>query len=178
MFHHYLSLWYETPTYIYLIGICVCVLAWSALAHFFRDRKLWFKINLIVFILALVAVLFITVFLRSGQEAKITLIPFSVFELAKQYPDVYNQIMLNVVLFVSIGLSLPFVFEKIIKHPVMMTVICSLVFSVVIETLQYVFACGYSEIDDIIFNTTGAFVGTLSYYISYLLRKLTAKRKK
>ncbi|MDE6917759.1 MAG: VanZ family protein, partial [Lachnospiraceae bacterium] len=36
---------------------------------------------------------------------------------------------------------------------------CGLLFSLCIETMQYVFGTGYSELDDLILNTIGAWIG-------------------
>lgn len=73
--------------------------------------------------------------------------------------------LINVFLFVPIGLSLPFVLSEN-KHPVVTTVIMALVFSVSIEVVRFIFSLGLCEVDDVIMNTLGTMIGTLGYRIS------------
>lgn len=73
--------------------------------------------------------------------------------------------LMNVFLFVPIGLSLPFALSKK-KHPVIITMIAAFLFSVSIEAIQYYFALGLCEMDDVIMNTLGAMIGTLAYFLS------------
>lgn len=71
----------------------------------------------------------------------------------------------NIFWFIPMGIILAKRFNFLI------TVILACLISVSIETLQWLFKNGVSDIDDIIFNTTGAAVGYIIYY-------LLVKRKK
>ncbi len=67
----------------------------------------------------------------------------------------------NVAMFFPAGIFLPVVFKKLnIKK----TVLIGLLLSVTIEILQYITASGYSDIDDIIMNTVGVFIGSVTYF--------------
>lgn len=70
--------------------------------------------------------------------------------------DNYWEQVLNVVLFVPFGVLIACLFKK---RRMMMAILLSFALSCLVETLQYVFQCGYSEIDDVIHNTLGAVVG-------------------
>jgi len=47
------------------------------------------------------------------------------------------------------------------RRPLLSTVLVGFAASLTIETAQYVFALGYSDIDDLLMNTFGAFLGAL-----------------
>lgn len=100
-------------------------------------------------------------------------IPFHSFYEAKTQPEIYRTMLMNIFLFEPIGLSLPNILPKK-AHPVAVTVIIAILFSVIIEAAQYRFCLGRCEIDDVIFNTSGAFVGALGYL---LFGHLTKERK-
>lgn len=154
-----------------------CVFLWVLLAYCFKDNDIWIAINKIVVVIALIAILFVMLFTRSVQKHQITLQPFAIFDLAKVYPDVYSQMVLNVVLFLPFGLSMPFCVKDRVKHPALVTIVTALLLSVIVEILQYVFSCGYSEIDDVMLNVFGAFLGMLSYVFADILKRERVKRK-
>ena len=80
-------------------------------------------------------------------------------------------------LFLPLGLSLPFVFSNKIKHPVLVTIVFAFGLSVMVEVLQYILKCGYSELDDVILNTVGAVCGASAYLIARFADKKWQKRK-
>ena len=167
MVHHYLSLLHEIPIFVYVIFTALIIILWAGFSVLLYKKKVWVPINFALLSFGIVLVLFITLFTRNAQQSQqIEFIPFSILEQARVYPDVYNQMILNVLLFLPFGLSLPFCLEKRIKHPILITTCLAVVLSVSVEFLQYVLRCGYSEVDDVILNTLGAFLGTLSYLIS------------
>lgn len=178
MLHNQLSLLYEIPSYIYFLIIAFCIIVWGVAGSFFDKKKVWLILNSVIMLVTIVAVFFITLFSREVQQSQIVLSPFSVFSLAKTYPDVYNQMVLNIVLFLPFGLSLPFCVKSKIKRPVMFVMSVSVALSMVVEILQYVFERGYSEVDDVLLNVLGALLGTLSYLFAQLINNRLQKRKK
>lgn len=96
------------------------------------------------------------------------------------------QILLNIFLFVPLGYFLADFFngqEKKLKnvedsylrswlHPLLI----SFAVSVVIEAIQYVCALGYCDIDDIVSNMLGAFLGVSVYHI--FLRLIVVEKQK
>lgn len=64
----------------------------------------------------------------------------------------------NIIWFVPLGMYL----EGQKKWKLVATVLCGFLFSLTIETLQYAFGTGFSELDDLILNTFGVFLGALS----------------
>ncbi|MDE5824987.1 MAG: VanZ family protein [Lachnospiraceae bacterium] len=62
----------------------------------------------------------------------------------------------NIVWFVPFGMYLQYMGkQKTLLH----TTIYGFLFSLLIETLQYVFGTGFSELDDLVLNTLGAWIG-------------------
>lgn len=116
--------------------------------------------------MAIILIIAVTLCFRNTEAKDFSLIPFSSFEIAKTHSDVYQEVMLNVVLFFPVGLTMPFVINRITEHPVIITIITSCILSVFIEIFQYLFNRGYAEIDDVIFNTLGAGIGCIAFVMS------------
>ena len=67
-----------------------------------------------------------------------------------------KQTITNFVMFMPLGFIIPVVFNNLRKW--WKTALCIMTFILIIETLQYVIGRS-ADIDDLIFNTTGALVG-------------------
>ena len=91
------------------------------------------------------------------SERRASLQPFASFEAAKTQPEVYRSVLLNFLMFLAFGLSLAWVLLGRWKTVwrVLTVILTGLVFSLVIEILQYVLSLGIAETDDVIFNTLG-----------------------
>lgn len=166
MIHKIISILYELPIYEYVLLICCALVIWTILSILLCNRKSWKWINLIFFLATVLLIIAVTIFFRNTEEKEFSLIPFSSFEIAKIHSDVYQEVMLNVVLFFPVGLTMPFVINRITNHPVIITIITSCILSVIIEIFQYLFNRGYAEIDDVIFNTLGAGIGCIAFVMS------------
>lgn len=173
--HDFLSRIFEW-SYSAFIEIAVLILLiWSLLALLLRKHKnAWRIVNIVGLLLAVAMILYVTLINRSEGKQILRLIPFSSFELAKQYHDVYTQIIINVILFMPIGLTLPFILQNR-KHAVLWTILCALAFSTAIEAFQFIFSLGEVETDDVIFNTLGTAIGALPYVIIGIINKRTDK---
>ncbi len=169
MFHRYLSRMYEIPSYIYIIGIILAICLWAYLAFLHQGKRKWHICNRVIFVLTLFAILFITVLVRSKGATGVYLNPLYAFELAKEFPDVYNQMVLNVVLFLPMGMTIPYAFKC--RFPIALTLSISFFYTLVIEFLQYFLSRGYFEVGDLILNFTGSLIGAGSYIIYKNLHK-------
>ncbi|MBD5137184.1 MAG: VanZ family protein [Lachnospiraceae bacterium] len=76
----------------------------------------------------------------------------------------------NIAAFVPFGMFLPMIKSK--KTGLINTVIISFLFSACIETIQLYFKLGVFDVDDIVLNTLGGFIG----YLLYLIGKAWCKR--
>ncbi len=81
----------------------------------------------------------------------------------------YSNIFGNILLF----LPLPFILKMYLKVYKFSTVfLISVVFSIAIESIQYIFKVGVADIDDVILNTIGACIGY--FFISQSKKSLTS----
>ena len=74
----------------------------------------------------------------------------------------------NLVIFIPFGILVPKVFRGI--NSVWAMALVTLMTSVLIEIVQFMLACGYSEVEDVIMNVAGGVIG-------YLIIKFIEKRK-
>lgn len=97
-----------------------------------------------------------------GSTREIVLIPFKT-------PGGSNLIFLyslaNLVIFIPFGIIVPKVFHSINKVWKMLLV--TLATSIAIEAIQYILACGTSEVEDVIMNVAGGIVGYLIIRVIY-----------
>lgn len=128
-------------------------------------------INTVLFRISCTAIVYITIFVRTpGNVNQLVLIPFHSFVEAKVQPELYRSMLMNCLLFVPFGSTMPFMLSKAARHKVLRTILLAAVFSSLIELHQYLFLLGRAEIDDIICNTIGAAFGSLSYVLNYSAR--------
>lgn len=84
-----------------------------------------------------------------------------------------KEIVLNVILFIPVGILLPFIFcEKIRYYKALLLGFC---FSFVIECSQLLFCRGLFEWDDMIDNSIGAMIGCV--LVNQLKEKISERRK-
>lgn len=99
------------------------------------------------------AVLWITLFSRIGDGYRGFLLPFhSYVEILKGNRQFLLENIGNVVLFIPLGVALKWSGAKDVKK-------AGLLASLLIEVLQFTFALGTFECDDLIHNTLGAVIG-------------------
>ena len=100
------------------------------------------------------AVLWITLFSRLGTERRSFLLPFhSYVEILKGEWRPLLENIGNIALFIPLGVALKCGGVKDVKK-------AGLLASLLIEVLQFTFALGTFECDDLIHNTLGAVIGT------------------
>jgi len=129
-----------------------------------KKVKVSFGCFLSLFLISIICILLHTFFLRSTLIDEVVLQPFITFVLAQQQPELYRSFFMNILLFVPLGLSMPYCLsKKPYKRNVFITIGFAAVLSAGIEFLQYYYHLGRCETDDVIANTLGAAVGTLSY---------------
>lgn len=104
----------------------------------------------------LAAVLWITLFSRLRTERRSFLLPFhSYVEILKGNRQFLLENIGNVVLFIPLGVALQSIGVRDVKK-------AGFLASLLIEVLQFTFALGTFECDDLIHNTLGAVIGAWS----------------
>lgn len=94
------------------------------------------------------------------RNRSLSLIPFNDFaETASWFGPLFDYLG-NLAFFVPFGV-LVYMLLADARRPLLWATGCGLVFSLGVETAQYVFALGYTDIDDVIMNTLGALLGAL-----------------
>lgn len=153
-----------------LIAIPILLLVWSVIgAAFYKYMRI---IGTVMAVIAIGAILYITIFSRGEKNAGAEFIPFSSFARAKIQPEMYRSMLMNVFLFVPLGLSLSFVFGGSTGKRILLTILVGLLLSVTVEVIQYFARLGMAETDDVISNTVGTAIGSCAYLLSLLWRKL------
>lgn len=153
---------YRQPLQRILLWMLLLIFLWGYLGFREGREKRWRLLNFILFAGTAAAIFYMTVYTRGEGAGEVVLVPFRSFQEAKIQPELYRSMLMNVFLFVPIGLSLPFLLGKG-RLPEFLTVLGALAFSAGIEYLQYRYALGRCEVDDILMNTLGAAVGCLAH---------------
>ncbi|MBW9146780.1 VanZ family protein [Clostridium sp. CM027] len=106
---------------------------------------------------------------RAASLRRLNLIPFKLwvdfFENASSlgWAWAISNLFGNIIIFIPLGYLLPLILKK--AKSILPVACMSFVFSLVLESLQYVLAIGSSDIDDIILNTLGGVIGYLCYKV-------------
>lgn len=103
-----------------------------------------------------------------ASERTISIIPFqSIYDMAISNASIgriIENVLGNIVLFIPFGILFSIISNK--KHK---EVLCAaIIFSLLIEITQFLFALGSTDVDDLIFNVLGAYIG---YFVSDKISK-------
>lgn len=117
-------------------------------------------------LLGLTIILLVTFVRRKSSENQVILIPMRVLFGLRAPGDFWDVTVMNVVLYVPFACGLCFVLGKKYTHPARLTILICFILSFTAEVLQYILDSGWTEVDDVLMNTLGAFLGTLPYMIT------------
>ena len=168
--------YYTQPMYhVYLEAIAMYIL-WLIAMFVLRDKARRI-ISVIGLILSIVLILLFTVSGRKSGSYDISLIPFITFVYAKNNSELYRSMFMNLLLFMPLGLCMPFALPKKVKIKGLLTIGAGMVLSIAIEAIQFFFSLGRCETDDVIMNTTGVIIGTSVYLFFFLVQTIKRKRR-
>ena len=161
----------QSPTSI-IAAIIISGALWGYLcAH--ADRRKWRFTNALLLLAATLIILHTTLLSRTPGTYTAVLTPFAALAAARQQPELYREMLMNVFLFFPLGLTmsnaLPRKWHRWLR--IALTALTSCVLSAGIEYAQYRFALGMAETDDVICNTLGAFVGASSLLLAHAMEK-------
>ena len=150
----------------------ILILIWAILYQHFKKKR-WAAINAVIFSLSTVVILYATILGRTSGDYKLILTPFATFSAARQQPELYREMLMNVFLFFPLGLTLSNALpQKWYRWGrIALTTLVGCIFSAGIEYAQYRYALGMAEVDDVICNTLGAFIGSTSLLIAHAIEK-------
>lgn len=158
---------YSRPLWLVALAIIVGIALWSWLGNTLStkspEHRAWTAINGVLLFLSLCTILYITLFRRSIGTQDIDLCPFHSFVAARQQPELYREMVMNVFLFVPFGLTLSALLPPIwaAKHRFLLVVVLGIAISIAVEWAQYYFKLGTAETDDVICNFIGALLGAI-----------------
>ena len=138
-------------------------------------------INIIFYISALIYLFILIMFLFKGFGKKmdsrsINLIPFkTIFNYitliaSPKFGFSIENIIGNILLFLPMGIYLNVITDR---NRLSLTII--ILISIIVEIIQYLFKFGILDIDDIILNSIGGFIGIKAY--NFLLTKFKTRDK-
>lgn len=135
------------------------VKCYSSFYSFFKIYTYYFTA-----VFLLVTVLMGFVYRTHGDQTGVNLVPFkgeikaSLYYLSSGQPLLAKRSLSNILFFVPVA---PILYNLIGKEKSAVYIIAPVCFSVTIEVLQRVLACGECDIDDVILNTLGSLIGLL-----------------
>lgn len=118
-------------------------------------------VSLLLFGFSIYIILSLTIFSRTASEYKIVLLPFYSFIAAKDTPEMWRQLFMNIVLFVPFGAFGASALSEKLSFKARIAIMSSAgcVLSLMIESVQYFCSLGEAWTDDVLCNALGAFLG-------------------
>ena len=166
---HYI---YSRPLIVIILFMVLALAVWGGSpAHI--AAKHWQRGNLVLTGLMAGAILYATILTRSEGSTGLILIPFASLTAARQQPELYREMLMNVFLFFPLGLTLSNALPRKWHRwgRIILTTLIGCALSAGIEYAQYRCALGLAETDDVICNTLGAFLGAASLLAAHAIEK-------
>lgn len=157
-----------------LLFMALGILLWGYFGGRFGSNRAWKRGNLAVLLVILGAIVHATLLWgREPGARKALLEPLQTLSLAKLYPELYREMLMNVFLFFPFGLAMGQLVPRSWGpgHRAALTVGLGALLSVLIEGAQYLWGLGIAETDDVLCNTLGAALGAMSLGTEALFRK-------
>lgn len=163
---------YAIPLHMVIFLMLALLIVWAMLSLHQNQRKRSI-INAVLCSITALIILYATILTRTPGDYKPILTPFATFTAARQQPELYREMLMNVFLFFPPGLTLSNALPRKWHRwgRIFLTTLVGCAFSVGIEYAQYRYALGMAEVDDVICNTLGAFIGTTSLLIAPAIEK-------
>ena len=163
---------YSKPLSNIILAIVIAIVAWGYLRTKVQLRR-WTMANFVLFCAAVIAILYATILNRTPGNYELILTPFATFTAAQQQPELYREMLMNVFLFFPLGLTLSNALPQKWHRwgRIILTTFVGCILSAGIEYTQYRYALGMAEVDDVICNTLGAFLGATSLLAAHAIEK-------
>ena len=150
---------YEGLLSVFCIGLVVFI-AW-------KGFKTGFRYSAILLLVEYICLIFCStvIFRATGETKQYDFHPFWSYSR----PDLLVENIMNVVVFIPVGLLLGIAFKQMTLWKALMI---GCVISITIESLQFSFMRGFSELDDGMHNTMGCIIGYMMVIGSWQLIRL------
>ena len=163
---------YALPLWMIIFLMLALLIVWAMLSLHQNQRKRTI-INAVLCSITALTILYATILTRTPGDYKPILTPFATFTAALQQPELYREMLMNVFLFFPLGLTLSNALPRKWHRwsRIILTTLVGCIFSAGIEYVQYRYALGLAETDDVICNTLGAFLGAASLLAAHAIEK-------
>lgn len=163
---------YSKPLSNIILAIVIAIVAWGYLRTKVQLRR-WTMANFVLFCAAVIAILCATILNRTPGNYELILTPFAALTAARVQPELYREMLMNIFLFFPLGLTLSNALPQKWHRwgRIILTTFVGCILSAGIEYTQYRYALGMAEVDDVICNTLGAFIGSTSLLIARAIEK-------
>lgn len=148
------------------------LLLWPVLCQRVGERRR-VLLNTALACAATFIILYATILNRTPGNYELILTPFAALSAARQQPELYREMLMNIFLFFPLGLTLSNALPRKWHRwgRIALTTFVGCILSAGIEYTQYRYALGMAEVDDVICNTLGAFIGSTSLLIAHAIEK-------
>ena len=156
--------------------VCILLLSllllWPVLCQRVGERRR-VLLNTALACAAAFIILYTTILTRTPGVPEAVLAPFASLTAARQQPELYRAMLMNVFLFFPLGLTLSNALPQKWHRwgRIILTTFVGCILSAGIEYTQYRYALGMAEVDDVICNTLGAFLGAVSLLAAHAIEK-------
>ena len=156
--------------------VCILLLSllllWPMLCQRVGERRR-VLFNTVLACAAAFIILYATILTRTPGVPAVILTPFTALTAARQQPELYREMLMNVFLFFPLGLTLSNALPRKWHRwgRIILTTLIGCALSAGIEYAQYRYALGMAEVDDVICNTLGAFLGAASLLAAHAIEK-------
>lgn len=163
---------YAIPLHMVIFLMLALLIVWAMLFLHQNQRKRSI-INAVLCSITALTILYATILTRSAGVPEAILTPFASLTAARIQPEIYREMLMNVFLFFPLGLTLSNALPRKWHRwgRIALTTLIGCILSVGIEYAQYRYALGMAEVDDVICNTLGAFIGSTSLLIAHAIEK-------
>lgn len=163
---------YALPLHMVIILMLALLIVWAMLS-LHKNQKKRTIINLVLCSITALTILYATILTRTSGDYEFILTPFAALSAARQQPELYREMLMNVFLFFPLGLTLSNVLPQKWHRwlRIILTTLVGCALSAGIEYAQYRCALGLAETDDVICNTLGAFLGAVSLLVAHAIEK-------
>ena len=163
---------YALPLWMVIFLMLALLIVWAMLSQH-KNQKKRTIINVVLCFITALIILYATILTRTPGVPAVILAPFAALAAARIQPEIYREMLMNVFLFFPLGLTLsnalPRKWHRWLR--IILTTFVSCALSAGIEYAQYRYALGMAEVDDVICNTLGAFIGSTSLLIAPAIEK-------
>ena len=151
--HYVISLYQDIPQEVYeglLSVFCLGLVVFIA----WKGFKIGLRYSAALLLVEYIFLLFCStvIFRAKGETRQYDFHPFWSYDR----PELLVENIMNVVVFIPVGLLLGIAFKQVTWWKVLL-IGCGI--SVTIESLQFFFMKGFSELDDVMHNTLGCLLG-------------------